>query len=274
MTERQVADDHGEGDPEGRASLSVFGAEFDLPRTDAPLRPYVICASPRSGSTLLTTLLHGTGRMGVPAEYFNPRFLQPALGRRFGVSDDGSRVVVGDYLDALIRHRTAANGVFGVKILLSQVQTWMVVPAFRRLLSHATFLWLRRRDKQAQALSMVMAQTTQVWHRERGSDADETVPAFNVVQLRRAQGIILAEDFGWSQFFAINRVRPISVLYEDLVADPDPPCRALANAVGVHDLPPLTMERAITRPTAGAANEAWRRQWRQSLRFRRPPSAG
>ncbi len=258
-------------DSEGRAALKVLGPEFDLPRTDAPLRPYIVCASPRSGSTLLTTLLHGTGRMGVPAEYFNPLFLQPALGRRFGVALGGPRVVAPAYLEALIRHRTSANGVFGVKILLSQMQTWLAVPQFRELLARSTFLWLRRRDRQAQALSLVLAQATQVWHRgsDAGSQPAPEPPAFNAIEMRRAQGIILAEDFGWGQFFAINKVRPISFEYEDLVADPDRPCRTLAEAVGVTDLPRLTLDHAITRPTATAANEEWRRRWRHSLRFRR-----
>lgn len=264
----------GGGDSEARAAIRVLDAKFDLPRSEAPLRPYVICASPRSGSTFLTTLLHGTGRMGVPAEYLNPNYLQPSLGRRYGVAGEDGRVDPNGYLRALLAHRTSANGVFGIKILLSQMQTWMVVAPFRELLGQSTFLWLRRRDTQAQALSLVLAQSTQVWHRERGRDQREIeAPPFNGFEMRRAQGIILAEDFGWDAFFRINRVRPISVFYEDLIVDPDPPCRALARAVGVGDLPHLTPDDAVTRPTAGAANTAWRRAWRQSLRFRRDAAA-
>ncbi|WP_374450430.1 Stf0 family sulfotransferase [Stella sp.] len=261
-------------DSEARAALAVLGPEFDLPPTDAPLRPYVICASPRSGSTLLTTLLHGTGRMGVPAEYFNPIHLQPKLGARFGVSVGGPRVVAAGYLSALAAHRTSANGVFGAKILLSQMQSWIGVPQFRDLLARSTFLWLRRRDKQAQALSLVLAQATQVWHRDRDAAPVETVPRFSAGEMRRALGIVLAEDFAWREFFTINGVHPISVAYEDLVTDPDVPCRALAEALGVPDLPRLTLQQAVTRPTAGEANAVWRRQWRQSLRFRRDRPAG
>ncbi len=261
-------------DREGRASLSVLSAEFDLPKPAGPLRPYVICASPRSGSTLLTTLLHGTGRMGVPAEYFNPRFLQPALGRRLTGVGEGGQPHAGAYLAALLANRSTANGVFGVKVLFSQLQVWMNVPPFRRMLANATFVWLRRRDQMGQALSMALAQATQVWHREAGDGEAaavmpaEPTPPYDAVALRRALGIVLAEDYGWQQFFLANAIKPMTLTYEDLVADPDRACRALAEAIGVADLSPITMERAITRPTAGKANEEWRRHWGARLRFR------
>ncbi|BBK31109.1 LPS sulfotransferase NodH [Stella humosa] len=256
-------------DAEGLASLAVSDAKFDLPRFDGPIRSYVICASPRSGSTLLTTLLHGTGRMGVPAEYLNPRFLQAEMSRRFDVLLDDGRIVGPRYLQALLDRRTTANGVFGIKILMAQMQSWTPVQQFRGLLQGATFLWLRRRDKQAQALSMAMAQATQVWHRQAG-DPEAPVPAvkFDAAHLRRSLGIVLAEDFAWRQFFAINRTTPISVDYEDLVADPGMVCRSLADAVGVGDLPSIDLEQAITKPTAGTANAEWRRRWDRSLRFR------
>ena len=257
-----------EADSQGRASLSVASAEFDLPRPDGPLRTYVICASPRSGSTLLTTLLHGTGRMGVPAEYFNPRFLQPALGRRFGATGEGGILRAGDYLAALMDSRATANGVFGVKILFSQLQLWLPVRPFRTMLAGTTFVWLRRRDTLGQALSMALAQATQVWHRGVGDPLADAAPAYDGGALRRALGIVLAEDHGWHQFFTANRIQPMTIAYEDLVADPDRACRSLAEAIGIGDLPHIGMERAITRPTAGVAHEEWRRHWQARLRFR------
>ena len=261
------------GDPEGRASLGVSGPEHDLPRPEGTIRPYVICCAPRSGSTLLTQLLHASGRMGVPAEYLNERFLVAKLGARFGTLDADGRVMPNTYLRALGAHRTSSNRVFGIKVLFSQMERWVLTTVFRRILGAAQFVWLRRRDQVGQAISLFVAQQTHRWHLDTGDplgdpSAAPIAPRYSAELIRRALGTILSEEAGWERFFAVNDVQPLVVQYEDLTADPDRVCRAICERMGVTDVGPFRLDRASSRPTASALNAEWRDRWIDDMRFR------
>jgi LPS sulfotransferase NodH len=263
-----------EGDPEGLASLDVAGPEHDLPPSATPIRPYVVCCAPRSGSTLLIQLLQGSGVMGVPAEYLNHRFLVRALGERFAALDADGRIRPNFYLQTLVRRRTSANRVFGIKVLHSQMERWITIEIMRRMLRRSRLIWLRRSDVVGQAISLAIAQETQRWHAVgSGSAAEEpSVPDFSAERVRRVLGTILSEEAAWEQFFAVNRVEPLVVRYEDLVADPDRTCRAICRFVGVEAPRPFSLDTVATRPTGGAVNEEWRARWLEAMRFRDPPA--
>lgn len=102
-------------------SNSAYGPAFDQPDHSGETKSYIICFVPRSGSWLLCDLLHASGVMGVPAEYFNMNYGAPRLSKRFGVTEIDS-IPIHDYLKALKQRRTTPNGVFGVKIEARQLE--------------------------------------------------------------------------------------------------------------------------------------------------------
>lgn len=54
------------------APYDLLTAEHDLSDGESEIvRSYVICSTPRSGSTLLAEAMHRTGELGVPAEYID-----------------------------------------------------------------------------------------------------------------------------------------------------------------------------------------------------------
>ena len=80
------------------------GAEYDTPAggpAASSLRCYIVCSTPRSGSSLLCRALASMGIAGTPTEYFNP--------------------VTRASLTARSR-RTSANGVFGTKLHWEQLE--------------------------------------------------------------------------------------------------------------------------------------------------------
>jgi trehalose 2-sulfotransferase len=109
-------------------------------------KSYLLCATPRSGSTLLCEILSSSGRLGrpqeyfellkdtglprQPAQYFNPRALEERQYRRLlgllGV-DQGVRVDLAQLAELRERYReyllrvlecgTTDNGVFGAKMM-------------------------------------------------------------------------------------------------------------------------------------------------------------
>jgi trehalose 2-sulfotransferase len=166
---------------------------------------YLVCATPRSGSTLLCEALAATGVAGRPAEYFEamydtglPRrptdyfeglraipaasFLADQLPAEGGEAREALRgaTTYRDYLSWVIAAGTTDNGVFGAKLMWGHVDHF--VAYLRDLPEHAgkplphmlaaTFPELRyvrvlRRDRLRQAVSLWKALQTATWRIDR-----------------------------------------------------------------------------------------------------------
>ena len=134
--------------------------EFDLPPVQGgATRRYLICSTPRSGSTLLARLIETTGRMGVPYEYLNMQVHAKPMAERLGVPP----MPPGPYLQAVERVRTTPNGVFGLKAHFHQIGPLLARPAIAQLMATATLVWIRRRDLLGQSISYFRATKTRVW---------------------------------------------------------------------------------------------------------------
>src|SRR3954454_10309436 len=141
----------------------------------------IVCATQRSGSTLLCALLKATGVAGVPNEWFQsfrdtglpdqPRqylagvddpavlALLPPLERR------GPREMSFDF-EAVRRAGTTPNGVFAAKVMWSHTDDLWARLRGRRLedvFGPLRYVQVTRRDKVAQAVSLWTAIQTQAW---------------------------------------------------------------------------------------------------------------
>lgn len=191
-------------------------ARFDHPSPahhDAS-RAYVICTTPRSGSWLLCRQLVNAG-LGVPSEYLNVTHMLP-LCERWRIDPRDTRA----YLRELRRRRTTANGVWGTKLLWTQY-------AERRnalkilLMRECRPILLYRDDIASQTVSLHLSYLTGIW------DFDGTVytvPRTDLTlgdeaHLRECERAILDQNRAWREFFAAQRLAPLVVRYEDVVAD-------------------------------------------------------
>jgi LPS sulfotransferase NodH len=170
---------------------------------------YLICATPRCGSTLLCELLKETGVAGRPEEYFEAKIktgLPPHPGDYLGdLPPTGAGIrsnpapprapeyssLVGlssyrDHLERTLRLGTTENGVFGAKLMwghLPDMQTFARrLPEYEslelyELLEHLfdapKYVWVTRGDKVRQAVSMWRALQTRSWRIDHGDDADQ-----------------------------------------------------------------------------------------------------
>jgi LPS sulfotransferase NodH len=196
---------------------------------------YLICTAPRTGSTLLAQALSSTNVAGRPNEYFdiyphNDRFWI----ERLGVSNQA------DYLEKVLAAGTTANGVFGLKLLWHQSPALLAKLKAARpqdagdvdSLSHALlettfgapvrYIWLRRRDKLAQAISYYRASRTGLWRstdkatrRQAGPTIDE--PPFDFGEINRYLSIVNAFDQQWQLFFRRNRLKVLMMVYENFI---------------------------------------------------------
>lgn len=205
-------------------------ARFDQPplAPAAARRTYVICTTPRSGSWLLCRQLVNAG-IGVPSEYFNAVHLA-VLSGRWNVDPRDTRA----FLDALRAHRTTPNGACGIKLLWYQYAERRA--ALRtRLLAGARLVHLYRDDVVAQAVSLHLSEITGVWD-FTGDLA--TVPRTDIAwgdpsHLAECERVIRQQNRWWSELFGSLKHEPLTIRYEDFVADPPAGVRRLAEDLGI-----------------------------------------
>src|SRR5690349_13525790 len=171
---------------------------------DHPTRSYLVCATPRSGSTLVCQALKATGVAGRPEEYFEalrhsgrPRrpqeyfegvddrsLLDHLEERRIGDDPEPrsplwSRTAYDRYLEWALEAGTTPNGVFGAKLmwgyfedfasLLRNVPEYRDVPLADLLpaaFPDVTFVRVVRANKVRQAVSLWKAVQTATWRAE------------------------------------------------------------------------------------------------------------
>jgi trehalose 2-sulfotransferase len=175
---------------------------------EAPTRSYLVCATPRSGSTLVCQALKDTGVAGRPEEYFEalehsgrPRrpeeyfsgvddpSIRNQLSRR-GLADEPparsplwSRTAYDRYLDWAMEQGTTPNGVFGAKLMWGYLGDFVSllrnVPEYRDLpladllpavFPDVTFVRVVRANKVRQAVSLWKAVQTATWRQEGEND--------------------------------------------------------------------------------------------------------
>src|SRR5271165_175133 len=72
---------------------------------------YIVCTSPRTGSTLLCQGLSHSGRAGAPTEFFDHRTeVEEYWRRHYGIDRES------DYVSGIIVATSTSNGVFGTKL--------------------------------------------------------------------------------------------------------------------------------------------------------------
>ena len=191
-----------------------------------PHTSYVVCGTPRCGSTLLCEALINTGIAGQPEEYFLPRS-ESIWQDRWGIS------TYEGYLAAVIEQGTTPNGVFGTKMMWGYFDKF--VSKLQQLPGHkerdvsahdlmkSTFpnlhyIWIKRRDKVRQAISHAKARQTNIW--VVSSEAKPLLarkPVFSFKQIDFMVQELEAQEAAWETYFLENGIEPFEVTYEDLV---------------------------------------------------------
>ncbi|HEX2575046.1 MAG TPA: Stf0 family sulfotransferase [Aquihabitans sp.] len=219
----------------------LAGPEHDAPAAvSAPLRTYVLCSSPRSGSTLLSEALAFLGCAGTPIEYFDPTNAMGVVWARWGCR------TLDEYVDCLHRRRASPSGLFGTKlhwfqlVALHRARTGASTRAlsldelgdtFRRVGPDAAVVRVLREDRQRQALSWARAEQTGCWYTKAGQ-APPPVPEVSDVEHRHYLDRLEEEESSWAALLDHLGVEPLVVRYEDLRDDHAGTVAAVARHIG------------------------------------------
>lgn len=210
------------------------GEDEDVSGVARHTRSYFICATPRTGSSLLCGLLAAAGTAGRPESYFRKPDRRSWATSWGVVGSDGSIDDV-DFLVAALNAGTGENGVFAARIMWGTMHELVDVlrsahddtasPAMAlltRTFKSVQFVHLRRGDIVAQAVSRVRAEQSNVWFHEEGRPlpAPERQPRFDFGEIDAAVRAIHNDEDAWHAWFSRAGVRPHRVQYEELEADP------------------------------------------------------
>ena len=197
------------------------------------MKEIILCATQRCGSTMIIEDMRNTHVLGRPEEWFIP--WNP------GQTDT-------NWSDQLARVRqwgTGPNGVFAVKVMANQLAgiegclkeissppPGPVFCRFHMLFETATWVWLKRRDIVAQAVSRIISQQTGINHATAGADhfAGNLMKGGDLANynasvqysydaiLRECTAITL-ENLAWQQFYEAFRIEPLVITHEETVQD-------------------------------------------------------
>ena len=269
--------------------------------TVRPTRSYLICSTPRSGSTLLCEALTATGVAGRPEEYYQHR-RKTGLPRRpleyfEDIDSPEIRSILGDYtrvddeptlydprrfpdyrayLDWTMEQATTPNGVFGAKVMRGYFNGF--VDSLRDVLGNAVlptrkvleqtfpgldrWVFMTRSDKPRQAISLWKAIQNWTWKRESGGGQ---VIAHNLVYSFEAIDHLVRQledqERDWLAWFAEAGITPTTVVYEDLAERYEQTALELLDFLAISD-PPSFAERRMTRQADGL-NEQWLERYRR-----------
>jgi len=194
-----------------------------------------MCATPRTGSTLLCGLLACAGVAGHPQSYFRRQGLQE-YAAEWGVprSSDGG-FAYADYLQAALAAGRTENGVFAARIMWETLEEVLgglramspglpggAVSLLERALGHTRFVYLRREDVVAQAVSLLRAEQTNVWHDpvQATRPEPEHEAQFDFDEVHRRVQVINQHNAAWQEWFSSAGIEPFPVRYEELAVDP------------------------------------------------------
>jgi len=255
---------------------------------------YLVCATPRSGSTLLCELLKDTGVAGRPEEYFEARsdtglpshpgdYLDDLPRTGAGIRDDATpprapehSSLAGlsnyrDHLERTFRLGTTDNGVFGAKIMWRHLgefeQLAWTLPEYAGLERHELlerifdgprYVWVARADKVRQAVSLWRALQTRSWRLEHGAEDTRTVELhYRFEGIEHLVRALQAEDRTWGEFFDRHAIPVLRVGYEaELVPDRERTVRSVLHHVGVD--PPANWHPAeVMQQQADELSDEW-----------------
>ncbi|MEO1633997.1 MAG: Stf0 family sulfotransferase [Cyanobacteria bacterium J06631_9] len=188
---------------------------------------YIVCSTVRSGSTLLCKTLAQLTGCGQPKEYFHRHTIE-----RLQLDNNPERFL--SYCQEIVQESALSQSAFGMKMHWHQLLDCLRLARQSSELSHCsdleiinalfpkvTFIYLRRRDVIAQAVSAAIATQTGRWEKptHRPEPASTTPIKFQPWRIYEWDQALRSQYQLWQQFFSTYQLPHYEITYEDLVAN-------------------------------------------------------
>lgn len=193
---------------------------------------------------------------------------------------------------------TTPNGVFGVKIMASQMDAMMMrlrlIPgmeqaslaeALGKVFSNPKYIYLSRADKIAQAVSYAKAIQSGLWYwidlhdfvdearrimMEESIKKASTRPLnYDFEQIAWCLKSIKEEEASWEEFFLDSGIEPLRLVYEELERNAEAELLRLLTYLGISGISANPLRQRITHKILrNYINIEWAQRFRQN----QPPS--
>lgn len=250
-----------------------------------PPNSYIICTCPRSGSTLLCSLLKEIGKAGLPDSHFYSPSLDNWLGyfelrkSDFASRQDALRAIFA----AAIERGKGESDIFALRLQRHSFpffaeQLALLYPKLsddksriEAAFGRTMFVYLTRENKLEQAISYVKAQQSGLWH--MASDGTELERLGTPQKFHFDEEAISAKlkefnqmETDWISWFEKERIKPLRVSYDELSSAPYTTLARILRAIGLE--PNNTRDR--TPPIAKLGDEL-NKKWATRFRAENKP---
>lgn len=235
---------------------------------------YIICATPRTGSTLLCDLLSSTGVAGEPDSFFM-RDPDPVWIARWELPDRRAAVEpqgAAAFLAAAARVGRGQTEIFGARLMQEDREDLMAMARvaypdqpsdlarIRAAFGRVLFIHLTRADKLAQAVSLVRAEQSGLWHiAPDGSELERLAPPqppqYDFARIEAARIDLARRDGDWCDWFDREGIRPLRLEYADLSSDPAGSVGQIFGALGLRTPDPRSLRPGVARLSDGLSAE-------------------
>jgi LPS sulfotransferase NodH len=228
---------------------------------------YFVCATPRTGSSLLLGLLASTGLAGIPESYFRQPD-QQLWADRWGIP--GPAFAYRAFVHAALQAGTTPNGVFGAKLMWGTLDELVAklapstegrdLAVLEAAFGPVRFVHLRREDELAQAVSWLRAEQTSTWRAgDPGGTAAE--PHYVEAGITALLDTVAAHNAAWRAWFARYGITPHEITYEQLTADLTGTTRGVLTFLGLDPEAGRPIQPRHRRQ-ADRLNEEWAARYR------------
>jgi len=185
------------------------------------------------------------------------------------------------YLDAAIQAGRGRTEFFGLRLMREnisdlnrfveqvhpEIQTdrARIEVAFGKML----YVHLSRADKLAQAVSLVKAMQTGLWHVAPDGTEVERLgppqePIYDFERLRGEVAALEGYDAAWRLWFAEMEIEPLQISYEELSVEPADALAIVCNELGIAAPERENIKPAVAK-LADRVSEDWKRRYRRDL---------
>ncbi len=238
-------------------------------------KSYIICTSPRSGSTLLCGLLAATCKSGNPGSYFHAPSISSWL-KTYNLSRDGyasDRAAVSAAFEAAYKQGTGNTGLFGLRLQRDSFDFFIQqagvlypeadsdVDRIQAAFGATLFIHLTRPNKLDQAISRVKATQTGLWHKAADGAELERLsapkdPVYDQGQIAQHLAELIALDQAWVSWFAKENLKPLRISYDVLSADPECVLAQILDKLGLDSEIAYGISPPVAK-LADATNQIW-----------------
>ncbi len=242
---------------------------------------YIICGTPRSGSTLLCGLLASTKTAGDPHSFYRQENIAEWAEEWHLPHPDTMSAHAFDvaYLEAAIQAGKGGTDIFGLRLMRENLDELQAVldriypklpsdkARFEKAFGRVLYIHLSRENKLAQAVSLIKAEQTGLWHiAPDGTEIERVAPAqeprYDFKRIQRELAELEAYDAAWNVWFAAQGIVPLRIGYERLSADPAAALASICEALGVQ--PP---NAADVKPGVAKLSDAISLDWIRRFRL-------